>query len=81
MKQKEKEAARDACNRGVPFMCGGHCLQPVPFDDLAGTDCCFQCEMDSECKADVYEMCEYVNTIHFYDEYCFKIITQDVRSM
>ena len=29
MKQKEKEAARDACNCGVPFMCGGYCNNDI----------------------------------------------------
>lgn len=28
-KQKEKEAARDACNCGVPFMCGGYCNNDI----------------------------------------------------
>ncbi len=74
MKEKEKKAARDACVRGVPFFCGGHSIQPVPFDDLSGTDCCYQCEMDSECKGDILEMCEYVNGIHFHDLFCFKML-------
>ena len=74
MNQKEKKAARDACVRGVPFHCGGHRIQPIPFDDLNGTDCCSQCEMDSECKGDIFEMCEYVNGLKGYDEYCFKFL-------
>lgn len=71
MKLKEKQAARDACVRGVPFHCGGHCIQPIPFDGLSGEDCCWLCEMDSECKGDIQEMCEYVNGIRGYDEFYF----------
>ena len=77
MKLKEKEAARDAAVRGVPFMCGGHCIQAIPFDDLSGKDCCFQCEMDSECKGDIFDMCEYVNGFRGHDEYSFRFVTQD----
>lgn len=71
MKTKEKQAARDACVRGVPFHCGDHCIQPIPFDGLSGEDCCWLCEMDSECKGDIQEMCEYVNGIRGYDEFYF----------
>ena len=73
MNVKEKQAARDACVRGVPFFCGGHTIQPIPFGYLDGSDCCYQCEMDSECKGDILEMCEYVNGFKGYDEFCFKI--------
>ena len=45
-----------------------------PFDDLIGTDCCYQCEMDSECKGDILEMCEFVNGYKGYDEYTFQMI-------
>lgn len=74
MKLKEKQAARDACVRGVPFHCGGHCIQPIPFDGLSGENICLLCEMDSECKGDIQEMCEYVNGFRGCDEYCFKFL-------
>lgn len=74
MKFEDLQAARDACVRGVPFSCGSHTIQPIPFDDLPGADCCYQCEMDSECLGDIHEMCEYVNSFHFYDEFCFKFL-------
>ena len=73
---KDKKAYRDAAVRGIPFMCGVLCIQAIPFDDLSGTDCCFQCEMDSECKGDIYEMCEFVNGFKD-DEFSFKIVTLD----
>ena len=72
MNFKEKQAARDACVRGVPFLCGNHTIQPIPFDGLSGADCCCYCQMDSECRGDILEMCEYVNSIKSYDEFCFK---------
>ena len=59
---EEKWACREACVRGVPFFCGGHTIEPIPFDG----------EMDSECKDDIFEMCDFVNTFHGYDEFCFK---------
>ena len=71
MKLKEKQAARDACVRGVPFLCGGHCIYPIPYDDSSGEDCCWLCEMDSECKGDIRQMCEYVNGVRGYDEFYF----------
>lgn len=72
---KEKKAARNAAVRGVPFMCGGYCIQAIPIDPLSLNDCCFQCEMDSECKGDILEMCEYVNGFKGFDEYSFKFAT------
>ena len=69
---EEKRACREACVRGVPFFCGGHTIEPIPFDELSMDDCCCQCEMDTECKDDIFEMCDFVNTFHGYDEFCFK---------
>lgn len=74
MSTEEKKSYRDASVRGVPFYCGGHTIKAIPFDDLAGSDCCYQCEMDSECKGDILEMCEFVNGIKGYDEYTFQMI-------
>ena len=71
---KEKQSARDACVRGVPFCCGGHTIQAIPFDEFSGESCCYLWEMDSECKGDIFDMCEYVNTFRGYDEYYFKMI-------
>lgn len=72
MKFEDKMAAREACVRGVPFFCGGHTIVPVPFDEISEENCCYQCEMDSECKGDIFEMCDFVNTFHGRDEFSFK---------
>ena len=77
MNFEEKQAARDACVRGVPFNCGGHCIRPVPFGYVDGLNLCHQCEMDSECKGDILEMCEYVNGFIGKGKYSFKFLTQD----
>lgn len=77
MNFEEKQAARAACIRGVPFECGGHTIQPIVFDFLSGRYCCTECEMDSECKGDIFEMCEYVNSFPGHDEYIFKFLTQN----
>lgn len=74
MKLKDKVAAREAAVRGVPFTCGGHSIQACPLDQHTGYDACYVCEMDSECKGEILEMCEYVNTRFFHDEYWFKFI-------
>lgn len=72
MKEREKAAARDAAIRSLPFFCGGHTILAVPFDELNGDELCNQCEMDSECKGDIFEMCEFVNGFRGHDEYFFK---------
>lgn len=74
MRYQEKKSFRDAAVRGVPFYCGGHTVLAVPFDECSGYDCCAQCEMDSECKGDIFEMCEFVNGFKGYDEYSFKFL-------
>lgn len=73
MNEREKAAARDAALRGIPFFCGGHIILAVPFDDFCGLECCNQCEMGSECKGDIHEMCDFVNG-KFYDEFFFKFV-------
>lgn len=74
MKYQEKKSFRDAAVRGVPFYCGGHTIRAIPLGGAIGSDCCNQCEMDSECKGDIAEMCEFVNGFKGYDEYSFKFL-------
>ena len=73
MKLIDKVKARDAAVRGVPFECGGHRVKAVPFDHLSD-NACYLCEMDSECRDDIAEMCDYVNSRRDYDEYYFKFV-------